>query len=142
MPLIALAALALLFFVWLGRGGRVALPRRGWRITSGAFSAAALAGAALLAVRSAWLPGAGLLLLAIWLAVAARSNGPAVAPPPPEGRMSEAEARSILGVGADATRAEVQAAYKRLMRMAHPDKGGTSGLAAQLNAARERLLED
>jgi hypothetical protein len=28
------------------------------------------------------------------------------------------------------------------MRMAHPDKGGTSGLAAQLNAARDRLLQD
>jgi len=26
------------------------------------------------------------------------------------------------------------------MRLAHPDKGGTSGLAAQLNAARDRLL--
>jgi hypothetical protein len=25
--------------------------------------------------------------------------------------------------------------------MAHPDKGGTSGLAAQLNAARDRLLK-
>jgi hypothetical protein len=28
----------------------------------------------------------------------------------------------------------------RLMRSVHPDKGGTSGLAAQLNAARDRLL--
>ncbi len=25
--------------------------------------------------------------------------------------------------------------------MAHPDKGGTAGLAAQLNAARDRLLD-
>jgi hypothetical protein len=28
------------------------------------------------------------------------------------------------------------------MRMAHPDKGGTAGLAAQLNAARDKLLGD
>ena len=28
----------------------------------------------------------------------------------------------------------------RLMRAVHPDKGGTAGLAAQLNAARDRLL--
>jgi curved DNA-binding protein CbpA len=55
--------------------------------------------------------------------------------------MSLDEARSILGVGADATREEIQAAYSRLMRLAHPDKGGTSGLAAQLNAARDRLLK-
>jgi hypothetical protein len=27
------------------------------------------------------------------------------------------------------------------MRMAHPDTGGTTGLASQLNAARDRLLE-
>jgi DnaJ-class molecular chaperone len=52
------------------------------------------------------------------------------------------EARSILGVDEAATREEIQAAYTRLMRLAHPDKGGTSGLAAQLNAARDRLLSE
>jgi curved DNA-binding protein CbpA len=51
-----------------------------------------------------------------------------------------AEARQILGVGPDATREDIQAAYKRLIRMAHPDSGGTAGLAAQLNAARDKLL--
>jgi len=56
--------------------------------------------------------------------------------------MSLTEARSILGVDAEATREEIQTAYTRLMRMAHPDKGGTSGLAAQLNAARDRLLSE
>jgi DnaJ-class molecular chaperone len=40
------------------------------------------------------------------------------------------------GAGPD----EIQAAYVRLMRAVHPDAGGTSGLAAQLNAARDRLL--
>jgi curved DNA-binding protein CbpA len=55
--------------------------------------------------------------------------------------MSLAEARSILGVGPTATRAEIKAAYARLMQVAHPDKGGTDGLAAQLNAARDRLLK-
>ena len=54
--------------------------------------------------------------------------------------MSLEEARSILGVSAEAGPDEVKAAYTRLMRMAHPDKGGTSGLASQLNAARDRLL--
>jgi curved DNA-binding protein CbpA len=54
--------------------------------------------------------------------------------------MAVAEACAILGVEPDATPAEIQAAYTRLMRLAHPDKGGTSGLAAQLNAARDRLL--
>ncbi|HQP19187.1 MAG TPA: DnaJ domain-containing protein, partial [Phenylobacterium sp.] len=55
--------------------------------------------------------------------------------------LGDAEARSILGVGPQATTAEIQAAYARLMRVAHPDAGGTDGLAAQLNAARDRLLK-
>jgi len=145
MGLIVLGALALLALIWLGRGGDVVLKQRGWRITSGAFALAAVAGAALLAFREAFIPAGGLLLLSLWLAVAARRNSARPETPPPtkprSGRMSLAEARSILGVGPDATPAQVRAAYKRLIRMAHPDKGGTSGLAAQLNAARDRLLE-
>jgi curved DNA-binding protein CbpA len=53
--------------------------------------------------------------------------------------MSPDEARAILGVGPAATAADIREAYTRLMRRAHPDHGGTSGLAAQLNAARDRL---
>jgi DnaJ-class molecular chaperone len=56
--------------------------------------------------------------------------------------MSLKDAQSVLGVGPEATPEEIQAAYTRLMRMAHPDKGGTTGLATQLNAARDRLLEE
>jgi curved DNA-binding protein CbpA len=55
--------------------------------------------------------------------------------------MSKADARSILGVGPEASREEVEAAYRRLMQRAHPDRGGSAGLAAQLNAARDRLLK-
>ena len=102
---------------------------------------AALAGAALLAVRDAWIPSAALGVIAVWLALAARKNAPAAPRPKPASRrMSLAEARAILGVGADATPSEIRAAHKRLIRRAHPDAGGTSGLAAQLNAARDRLL--
>jgi curved DNA-binding protein CbpA len=54
--------------------------------------------------------------------------------------MSDAEARAILGVAEGAPPSEIKAAYARLMRAVHPDKGGTDGLAAQLNAARDRLL--
>jgi hypothetical protein len=143
MNLIALGALALLFLVWLGRGGGPVFKQRGWRITSGAFALAGLAGAVLLAYHDLFIPAVGLLITSLWLAVAARRNG--VGPPPPRprsSRMSLEEARSILGVDADATPAQIRAAYKRLMRMAHPDKGGTSGLAAQLNAARDRLLAE
>ena len=58
-----------------------------------------------------------------------------------QGAMPLEQGRSLLGVGTDATPAEVNAAWRRLMGRAHPDQGGTEGLAAQLNAARDALLK-
>lgn len=52
-----------------------------------------------------------------------------------------ADARRLLGVGESATSAEIESAYRRLMLRAHPDHGGTDGLAAQLTAARDRLIK-
>ena len=46
----------------------------------------------------------------------------------------------MLGVTAGATAKEINAAWKRLMGRAHPDHGGTQGLASRLNAARDHLL--
>ncbi|HEY0437721.1 MAG TPA: molecular chaperone DnaJ [Phenylobacterium sp.] len=146
MQFVALGALALLLLVWAS-GGRNIFLRREWRITSGAFAIAAFAGAGYSALRESWIAAMALLILGLWLAVSARKSGLGAAPrkPPPatprSDRMSLKEARSVLGVEADATAEDIRAAHKRLMRMAHPDKGGTSGLAAQLNAARDRLLE-
>jgi len=56
--------------------------------------------------------------------------------------MSEAEALEILGLAPGATRDEIKAAHRRLMRSAHPDAGGTDWLAARVNAAKARLLGD
>jgi hypothetical protein len=142
MPFIALGALALLALVWMGRGGGAILKARGWRVASGAFAVAALAVAAYLAMREAWLAGAVLFALGLSLAVAARRNGAQPGPSRRSAAMSLDEARSILGVGRDADPDEIRAAHGRLIRLAHPDKGGTSGLAAQLNAARDRLLDE
>jgi hypothetical protein len=46
----------------------------------------------------------------------------------------------ILGVPVGAEPEVIHAAWRRLMGRAHPDQGGTEGLAARLNAARDRLL--
>ncbi|MET0273438.1 MAG: DnaJ domain-containing protein [Phenylobacterium sp.] len=138
MLYLALGAAALALIVWAS-GGKPVFKRREWRLLSGAFAIAAFAGAAYLALRGAWGSGIVLMVLGLWLAVSTRRTGMA-AQPAKGGRMSLGEARSILGVGDTATPEEIQAAYTRLMRLAHPDKGGTSGLAAQLNAARDRLL--
>lgn len=53
---------------------------------------------------------------------------------------ADAEARSILGVAADATPAQIRAAYRTKMARAHPDRGGSHADAARLTAARDRLL--
>lgn len=53
--------------------------------------------------------------------------------------MTDEEAYRILGLEPGASREEVRAAYHRLIRKVHPDIGGTSALAALINAARQRL---
>jgi DnaJ-domain-containing protein 1 len=60
--------------------------------------------------------------------------------PPPGGRMTRAEAFSVLGLAEGASEADIRAAYLRLMRSAHPDRGGSAWLAARLNEARDVLL--
>lgn len=140
MIYLAIGAAILWFLVGLGRGQTV-FKRREWRLLSGVFSLAALVAAAYAALRGGWPIAIGLAILGLWTLTTARINPPR-APPAPSSKMTEAEARSLLGVDPDASPEEIQAAYTRLMRMAHPDKGGTTGLATQLNAARDRLLRD
>lgn len=59
---------------------------------------------------------------------------------PGSGKMSRAEALEILGLGEGADRKEIISAHRRLMKQAHPDKGGTTRMAALLNEARDVLL--
>jgi hypothetical protein len=139
MLYLALGFVALALFLAASGRRKPVLKRREWRFLSGAFALAAFTGAAWLGVRGAW--GSAIVLVVVGLGFAVSTRRTGMAPPTASsGRMSVAEARRILGVEEGATREEIQAAYTRLMRLAHPDRGGTAGLAAQLNAARDRLL--
>jgi len=141
MTYLLLGAALVALLVWAG-GGKSFIQGRGWRFLTGAASTAAFIGAALAGVRGGWPLAILLTVLGSAMGLMTRaSGGPRPAPRAPESRMSLADARSILGVGSDASASEIQTAYSRLMRLAHPDKGGTDGLAAQLNAARDRLLK-
>jgi hypothetical protein len=67
-------------------------------------------------------------------------DGDSTQSPPRSGRMTRAEALSILGLTEGASRADIIAAHRRLIKAVHPDVGGTAGLAARLNEARDVLL--
>ena len=136
---IILGAAALWGLIRLGRqsdrAGKIQ-----WRVAATIFAAACWGGAALAAMRGSWIIAAALAGAGVWLVLASRHRAPQ---PRPGGSatLDDAEARRVLGVSRDADKAEIQAAYRRLMTRAHPDAGGSEGLADRLNAARDRLLK-
>jgi hypothetical protein len=134
--LVLLGGALLLLLVWVGRKpARLTGVPRLWRALIAALTAVA---AVVSALRGGWIPSLILIGLSAWLAQTARparaSSGA------PERGMSLREAQETLGVDESAGRSEIDAAYRRLMQRAHPDHGGSTGLASQLNAARDRLL--
>ena len=68
-----------------------------------------------------------------------RQAGPAR--PRDNGVMSEQEAYDILGLAPGASAREVAAAHRRLMKLVHPDRGGSAFLAAKLNQAKDILFK-
>lgn len=85
----------------------------------------------------------GVPLLEAWLDRAHPDWREATPPgPPPAGPMTRAEALEVLGLAAGASAEDIRAAHRRLMRAAHPDRGGSDWLAARLNEARDVLLGD
>ncbi len=69
---------------------------------------------------------------------AARSAGAGEAPP--GGAMTRDQALEILGLGPGATEREIREAHRRLLRANHPDRGGSTFIAAQINQAKDVLL--
>lgn len=61
--------------------------------------------------------------------------------PKPSGAMSLDEAYALLGLKSSATRSDVLAVHRNLMKRLHPDRGGTAYLAAKINEAKDALLQ-
>ncbi|MGZ6016291.1 MAG: J domain-containing protein [Phenylobacterium sp.] len=141
LVVVILVALALGVLFWRG-WSRPVLKRGEWRAGAGLLSIGTLMAAAFLAVRANWEMAIALAVVGAVLMVSARTRrGPYKVSAPQRPQLTADEARSLLGVDPDASPEDVRAAYGRLIRKVHPDAGGSTGLAAQLNAARDRLLE-
>lgn len=133
---LALAAIVVWALVRLGR--QTEGPRRGqWRIAATLVATALLGGGALAMSKGAWIMGGGMLAAGLYLVVMSRIRAVPVSLP----GMSDGEARSVLGVSSEATEQDIQTAWRRVMGRAHPDQGGTQGLAERVNAARDTLLK-
>lgn len=76
-----------------------------------------------------------------WWKQYAAARGPGTPPPARRGTaMGRTEALQILGLSDPVSDSDVRAAWVRLMRVAHPDSGGSDWIAARVNQARDLLL--
>ncbi|MCH8685950.1 DnaJ domain-containing protein [Pedomonas mirosovicensis] len=156
MPWLLLGLLVLAFFWAVGRWGLNTSPRNLrwtglgllalvcllaalWMAARGqlAFASAFATGALALYGRYRWIKG-----IIDRIAAAGGRAGE-----PPRGRTTgqttvatDEEAYAILGLKPGASRDAILAAHRRLMRIVHPDHGGTDYLAAKINQARDILL--
>ena len=126
-----LAIAVFIALVWLGRRG----PREPneWRSAAGIIGMACIVAGIATLLRGLTVAGSIIMAVGVGLALVARRV------PLSFGPMTEAQARRILGVGDEATEAEIQAPYRSRMRTAHPDQGGSADAASRLNAARDKL---
>lgn len=144
---ILLGLLPVLVLCWLLFPAWRRAARSNWRPAVGMAALVAFMIAAALAFYKQFPAAVFVLMLGLSLAMSVRREvrqgptGPKGQPPSRRrGGMSPEQARELLGVAPDATVEQVQSAYLRLIRRNHPDQGGSTGLAAQLNAARDVLL--
>jgi hypothetical protein len=128
MPILVAAVLAGLGWAWWK--GKL----KGYTYEDGVALALFLLGLRLLTTGRV-LPGAALMAGSMLWAAYRRSRTKAVTMPPED-------ARKLLGVGPDASLAEIREAHRRLIVKVHPDTGGSEELANRVNVARDTLVAE
>ncbi|MBV8973382.1 MAG: molecular chaperone DnaJ [Sphingomonadaceae bacterium] len=121
LALIAVAALTW----WLHRDGLLLPNLRRFGVAAGAALVAAR-----LVTDGAPFAAAAVVAAGVWWWTASR----------PVAMSDVAAARALLGVDAAADAAAIRTAWRQAIADAHPDRGGSTDLAARLTAARDLLL--
>lgn len=75
-----------------------------------------------------------------WRERATQGDAGDAASPAATGAMTREQAWEVLGLQPGAPDTEIRAAHRRLMKKFHPDQGGSTYLAAQINRAKDLLL--
>lgn len=63
-----------------------------------------------------------------------------IALPPPSGAPVKNHWTVVLGVQANATREQIEMAYRARAKICHPDMGGNAAIMAEINRARDEAL--
>lgn len=134
---VALGGLGLWFWLRFRKSGRK-VPAA-WLGIAGAFIGTMMIARGMPMIGGLIATGSGL-----WLRFGGSLPGNVSTHPDPVASRAElnlADAADLLGVPVDASREDIHAAYRKLMARNHPDAGGSAGLAARINAARDLLLK-
>lgn len=154
MPALLIGALALVLFLLLARGYSRANPHAlAQGVRAGIILVSIVGGIGALATGKPWLIFLPLGVLAAMFAqeswrrqrggseTGGTSSGSGYGTPRARsGGMSRAEALSVLGLKEGATEDQILEAYRRLIMQNHPDRGGSTYLAAKINLAKDVLL--
>ena len=62
--------------------------------------------------------------------------------PAPSRAQAVFRARRLLGVGERASAAQIREAHRKLASVLHPDRGGSDARLAEINAARDLLIDE
>ncbi len=143
-----LAALAAFMFLsWIGRQSRLGRLAAGpwikqFRAVRSVLGMLLLGAAGFLAIGGEWPAAIACVVGAFVLGGTVRFSGMKAREPQAAASFTAEEIRAYqtLGLSIGADRGAIKAAWKRLMKDAHPDQGGSGGRAAALNAARDVLL--
>lgn len=129
MPALILIAAAVVIYVWWS--GKL----KGFTYEDGIAAAVFLLGVRLLTTGRVLIGAVLMTGATLWAAYRRprRRNSPA---------MPVDDARKLLGLGPDATLAEIRDAHRRLIAKVHPDAGGSAELAHRVNSARDTLVAE